>query len=126
MIGAAKLGSETGGEMITFIMEEGTAVSVPADMPDIHAFRRWTDSDEEPDNAKRWWLRGEVWVDMSKEQLFTHLAVKGEIFGVLRNLLLESRSGRLFPDGLLITNFTADISGNPDATYIANESLRSD
>ncbi len=66
-------------DMSTFISEAGQ-VTVPAWVTDIDSFRRWTDTDDFPREGRIWWLRGEVWADMSKEQIFTHLAVKNEMY----------------------------------------------
>jgi Uma2 family endonuclease len=101
-------------------------VHVPGWVLDINSFRRWTDNEDFPLKGYIWWLRGEVWADMSKEQIFSHLAVKQEFFRVLGNLAKTECPGMLIPDGLLLSNFVADISGNPDATYIANATLDSD
>ena len=111
--------------MATAVAKDGSLISIPPWVTDIHSFRRWSDSDFFPQDANTWWLRGEVWVDMSREQLYTHLDIKGEVFSVLKAIVRETRSGRVFPDGLLVTNFAADISGNPDATFVSHESLQS-
>src|SRR5262245_6453131 len=63
---------------------------------------------------------------MSQEQIFSHLAVKQEFFRVLGNLAKVDCPGMLIPDGLLLSNFAADISGNPDATFLSNPTLESD
>jgi len=53
-------------------------ISVPFWVIDIDSFRRWTDMDSFPEKGQVWWLRGEVWADMSKEQIFSHLGIKRE------------------------------------------------
>jgi len=99
---------------------------VPGWVTDVDSFRKWTDTDDFPDRGNIWWLAGEVWADMSKERLFSHLAVKQEFFRVLGNLAKSDCPGMVIPDGLLLSNFAAEISGNPDATYISAETLDSD
>ena len=64
--------------MVT-VLHESQRVSVPGWVTDINAFRRWTDANDFPDKARIWWLKGEVWIDMSKEQIFTHVRVKTEV-----------------------------------------------
>lgn len=110
----------------TYLFVNEEQVHVPGWVVDIDSFRRWTDTDEFPDHGHVWWLHGEVWADMSKEQLFTHLMVKAEFFRVLGNLAATDCPGGLIPDGLLLSNFAADISGNPDATYISKATADSD
>ncbi len=111
--------------MVTFIAD-AAAISVPEGVVDIESFRRWTDTDDFPEQGRIWWLKGEVWVDLSREQIFTHLAVKNEFSFVLTGLVKAGALGLFVPDGLLLSNFAADICGNPDATFIAQETLRSD
>jgi Uma2 family endonuclease len=110
---------------VTFISEDGT-ISVPSWVVDIDSFRRWTDCDDFPQDGRIWWLCGEVWADMSKEQIFTHIAVKTEITAVTYGIAKKGKLGIVLGDGLLLSNFAADISGNPDMTFLLNETLRSD
>ncbi len=70
-------GSEAGGRKVTYVYED-EQVSVPLWVVDLTSFRRWADSEEFPENGRIWWLKGEVWVDMSKQQILSHLAVKNE------------------------------------------------
>ena len=65
-----------------------------------------------------WWLRGEVWIDMSKQQIFTHVRVKTEVTVVLGGIAKREKNGIYLTDGVLLSNFAADISGNPDATFL--------
>ena len=101
-------------------------ISVPFWVVDIESFRRWMDTDEFPKKGRIWWLCGEVWADMSKEQIFTHLVVKNEFAFTLTGLAKKGKKGLFIPDGLLLSNFEGDISGNPDGTFISNETLGSE
>ena len=62
------------------IVAETCQFSLPGWVTDIDAFRRWVDAPDFPEEGNIWWLRGEVWADMSREQIFTHLAVKNEFY----------------------------------------------
>ncbi|HYH66271.1 MAG TPA: Uma2 family endonuclease [Urbifossiella sp.] len=104
--------------LATVVSDQGR-VTIPGWVTDLDAFRRWLDTADAPEKAKTWFLRGEVWVDMSKEQLFTHLLLKSEFYRVLGNLVKDGNLGWLYPDGLLLTNREADLSGNPDATFVS-------
>ncbi len=64
-----------------------------------------------------------MWVDLSREQLFTHFLLKGEFYRVLGNLVKDGKLGWLYPDGLLLTNRVADVSGNPDATFVSEAAI---
>ena len=73
--------------MITFIHESDEVVRVPAWVVDLESFRRWADADDFPDTGRIWYLKGEVWVDLSKEQIFSHVLVKLELTIVLTDLV---------------------------------------
>jgi Uma2 family endonuclease len=111
--------------MVT-IVDEGQQVDVPDWVTDIEAFRRWTDAEDFPEEVRIWWLKGKVWIDMSREQIFTHVGVKTEITRVLGNIAKQERLGRYLTDGVLLSNFAADISGNPDGLFLSSDTLRSD
>jgi len=111
--------------MVTYI-DEGQKVSVPGWVTSIDAFRRWLDQDDFPEHGRIWWLKGEVWIDMSREQIFSHVLVKTETTVVLGGLAKKEQLGIFLTDGLLLSNFAADISGNPDGTFISTATLQSD
>lgn len=104
------------------IVDESQAIRLPW-VSDIDAFLEWVESDDLPEKFKPWFLEGEVWVDMSKEQLDSHLDVKCEITSVLHLLVRADGSGRIYPDGVLFTNRRAEISGNPDMVYVTNRTI---
>lgn len=106
--------------MSTMIVNE-VELHIPEWVKDLQSFRRWTDEPDFPEKGNIWWLRGEVWADLSMEQIFSHLAIKGEFFRVLANIVAEMDGALMLPDGLLFTNEGADISGNPDGTFISAE-----
>jgi Uma2 family endonuclease len=108
--------------MPTMIAED-VYLEIPAWVTDLESFRRWTDEPDFPEKGNIWWLRGEVWADMSKEQLFSHLEVKSEFIAVLRRLVRDLDLGLMWTDGLLLTNEVAGLSGKPDATFISHQSL---
>jgi hypothetical protein len=110
----------------TDFVADDVQLYVPGWVVDLDSFRRWTATDDFPERGNIWWLRGRVWADTSKEQLFTHLLAKQAFFKVLGQLADGDCPGLLIPDGLLLSNIDADISGNPDATYIAAGTLESD
>jgi Uma2 family endonuclease len=105
------------------ILAEDVRLDIPEWVSSLGAFRRWTNEPDFPEQGNIWWLCGKVWADMSQEQLFTHLMVKGAIYRVLAELVESEDSGMMVPDGLLLSNLDAEISGNPDATYISHEAV---
>ncbi len=109
--------------MVTVVVESDQ-VSVPEGVTDLEAFRRWADSPEFPDTGRICYLQGEVWIDMSKEQIFTHLAVKNEFNIVLGAMVKTGQLGLYLPDGALLSNVAADFSAVPDAVFVSAAGLR--
>ena len=80
-------------------------------------------SDDFPEKLPVTFLRGEVMIDMSMEEIRTHSAVKTEVSGVLWTLNREVEFGDLYINGVLVTNKQADVSNNPDMVAVFWESL---
>ena len=110
--------------MVTLLYENET-VNVPLWVADLAAFRQWAESDEFPEQGRISWLQGKVSIDMTRQQLITHLYVKNEFNMVLGAMAKKQSLGMYFPDGAYFTSETADISCVPDALFIAHESLDS-
>ena len=109
---------------VSFAVDEYPVVSVPDRATEsLASFRHWAGDPALPERIKLFYYRGEVWIEMGKQQLFSHLEVKGEIISVLRILTKSAQLGYVFPDGALVTNEAADLSGNPDGVFVAYESM---
>ena len=109
--------------MSTTLVE--AAIAIPVWVVDLESFRRWADTDEFPDNGRVSYLNGGVWVDMSKEQVFSDNQVKQEYSRTLGNLAKGQSLGRYYPDGLRLSNIPADISNQADGTFVSRKSLQS-
>jgi Uma2 family endonuclease len=107
--------------MVTCV-NESDQVSVPEWVTDLESFRRWADREDFPQTGRICYLNREVWVDMSSEQLFTHLAVKNEFNMVVGAMVKRDRLGLYFPDGVLLSNVDADIAVVPDAVFVSHAS----
>ncbi len=108
--------------LVTFI-DGSKRVSVPTWVVDLESFRRWADADDFPEQGEICYLDGEVWVDMSKEQIFTHAGVKNEIAFVLTGLVKAGQPGLFLPDGVRFSSEKADISTNPDGIFVSAEAV---
>ncbi len=109
--------------MSTFVFNDNF-VRVPAWIVDLSSFRRWVYSDEIPEKVRVHYLNGEVWVDVSMEKFFSHNQVKSEYNIVLGTLGKRERLGRYVSDGMLLTNVEANLSAEPDGTFVSYDSLR--
>lgn len=108
----------------TRVFGEDSAIVIPDWVADLESFRRWSDDDTFPESGRVSFLQGEVWIDMSKEQLFSHNDVKTEVNTVLRVLVRAARSGRYFSDGAFLSNGDADVSNQPDGLFVSTQALR--
>jgi Uma2 family endonuclease len=99
-------------------------VFIPEWVKSLASFRRWCDSEEFPEEGRIDYLQGEVWVDMSWEQVFSHNQVKQEYNLVVGGLAKLEKRGRYFPDGARWSNVDVDISIIPDGLFISTESMR--
>src|SRR5437588_12017601 len=92
---AFRAADANGVGQVTVVYEDDQA-HVPAWVSDLESFCRWADSEEFPDVGRIWYLKGEVWVDMSKEEVFTHVLLKSRFFIVLGALVDAGRLGRFY------------------------------
>ncbi len=109
--------------MVNLILERDQ-VRIPSWVNDLDSFRRWTAAGDFPEKGRIWYHKSEVWVDMSKEQVFTHALVKTEVGYTLTGLTKADRTGIYLVDGAYLTNEAADLSTKADGLYVSNESLR--
>jgi hypothetical protein len=96
---------------------------IPKEAHTLAGFRRWVLSDEVPEKLPVTFLKGEVYVDMSQEEIFHHALVKTAIAGRMFNLNEDDDFGHLFINGVLVTNKAAGVSNNPDMAAIFWRSL---
>jgi Uma2 family endonuclease len=105
------------------VMLQDVCLRIPDRIVDWFSFQRWLHSDDFPEKTRVCYLAGEVWVEMSKEQVFSHNQVKNEYAFVLTGLAKASKSGRYFPDGLLLSNAETEFTAQPDGTYVSHEAF---
>jgi Uma2 family endonuclease len=110
------------GRSVT-VADETRQVSVPSWVVDLDSFCQWVETDVVPEKLRVWYLKGEVWIDMSKEQVITHVLLKTRFFIVLGALVDAGRLGRFYADGLFLRNKAADVAGNPDAVFASTATL---
>src|SRR5262245_54441054 len=99
---------------------------VPRQAHELAGFRRWVLSDDFPEKLRVTFLKGEVYLDMSKENIQSHAAVKTGICVPIGRITEELDLGELYINGVLITNLDADLATNPDALLITWQCLEED
>src|SRR5579871_3263266 len=73
-------------------------VRIPSWVNDLESFRRWSQSRDYPERGWVSFLNGEIWVDVSTEQLFTHNRAKTQFTIVLGDLIKSEELGYYFSD----------------------------
>ncbi|MFO0808179.1 MAG: Uma2 family endonuclease [Gemmataceae bacterium] len=109
---------------VVFYAEGVAPFTLPPWVVDFASFCRWTDRDDFPEEGRIGYFGGRLQADMSKEQVFSHTAVKGEVTRALLNYLKAAKTGRFFPDGLRVIHDPSELSNVPDGTYVSFDSLR--
>ncbi|MBV8555817.1 MAG: Uma2 family endonuclease, partial [Planctomycetaceae bacterium] len=94
------------------------AIRIPARAATLAGFRAWALSDEFPERGRFSFINGELFVDMSPEELETHNKVKTEVVSAIANLNKELDLGEFYSDGTLVTNEVADLSTEPDGAFV--------
>ncbi|MFO0967062.1 MAG: Uma2 family endonuclease [Gemmataceae bacterium] len=102
----------------------GGLLRVPRAAHNLAGFRRWALAAGFPEKLPVAFIRGEVFIDMSKEEIRTHALTKTGLAGGLFLLNEEIDFGHLFINGVLVTNEEADLSTNPDLLAISYRSLK--
>jgi len=100
-------------------------VEIPLEVHTLAEFRRWAASDDFPERGRIDFISGSLEVDMSPEDLFCHGTLKGEIHGVLHQLVKRGRLGHLFVDRTRISCPEADLSAEPDVVFLSTETRAS-
>ena len=105
------------------LLEHG--VEVPLDVQDLEAFRRWALSDEFPENGRIDFINGNIEIDMSPENAFTHGSPKIKLIQVLAAIVEKDDAGYLFSDRMRCSSVPADLSAEPDIIFISHDALDS-
>lgn len=93
-------------------------VRIPKWVKGLASFRRWARSDDFPEHGRISYLGGDIWVDLSMERE-AHNQAKSEFTIVLGSLAKQADLGRFYSDGMRLTNTDAELSSEPDATFVS-------
>jgi Uma2 family endonuclease len=96
---------------------------IPEDASSFSGFQRWIESREFPETGRIDYLEGDVEVDMSPEDLFTHGAPKTAITSKLYILVDGAGLGNVFTDSTRLASRFADLSVEPDVLVVLHDSL---
>ena len=100
-------------------------IVVPRSALDHRGYRAWVTSDEYPERLRTTFVFGEVLIEMTPESVYRHNQIKLALTETLGAFVRKDSLGRVYPDGVLITNEAAGLSCEPDLTVISWASLES-
>lgn len=100
-------------------------ILIPGWVVDLESFRRWARSEDFPRQGRFAFYNGELWVDLSMEQIFSHNRPKTHIAAVLELLVDNLQLGFFLSDRTLWTHAEAGISTEPDALFVSVATLES-
>src|SRR5437879_5285771 len=92
---------------------------IPDGITDLESFRRWAQSDQFPRRGRFAFLRGNLWMDLSMEQAYTHNRLKTRINSVLSEIVEGEDLGQYLSDVMWLTNAKAGLSTEPDGMFIS-------
>jgi Uma2 family endonuclease len=98
-------------------------VRIPAGVHALEEFRRWCHGGQFPERGRIDYLQGDVEVDMSPEDLFTHVTPKAAIAARLHALVVEGVRGAVFIDCTRVVSPAAGLSVEPDVVVVLLESM---
>lgn len=96
---------------------------MPREAHTLAGFLAWALSDEVPEKLPVAFIAGEVFIEMSFEEIRTHALVKTGVAGGLFRVNEEIDLGHLFINGVRIANESAQVSNNPDIVLVSYRSL---
>lgn len=111
-------------QTLTLITDDRT-LTVPPEARTMAGFRDWAIGNDFPEDVRVTFLEGEIILDISNEEINTHVAVKSEINSVLGTLVKQTRLGKYYGSGVLLTNVSAEVANNPDALFLSKDTLES-
>jgi len=101
-------------------------IEIPVWVNDLASFRIWVHSGVLPEKLGVHFLNGQVWMDFSMEEMFSHNAVKQALNLALGQLVRSEKLGVYCPDGMLVTNEVTGLGTEPDAIFLSAETLETE
>jgi Uma2 family endonuclease len=105
------------------LVTDGFHLVIPPDVRNFKTFRTWATADDFPERVRVTYLDGEVFLDMSNEEINTHVALKTRLTISLGSFVDTQKMGKFYGDGVLLINEAGEVSNNPDALFLSRESI---
>jgi Uma2 family endonuclease len=98
-------------------------VSIPLGLSNLDDFRRWCHSRGFPQRGRIDYVSGNIEVDMSPEDLFSHGTLKGKLYATLLSIVEREELGHVFTDATRVTHKTIGLSVEPDILFLSYASI---
>ena len=96
---------------------------IPPDASTLEGFRRWSSSESFPEKGRIDFLDGELEVDLSPEDFYTHGGAKTALAAALYDRVVETGRGGVCVDCTRVVSVNARLSVEPDVLAVLWESL---
>ena len=96
---------------------------IPPDAGTLEGFRRWSSSESFPEKGRIDFLDGDLEVDLSPEDIYTHGGAKTALAAALYDRVVETGRGAVYVDCTRVVSVTAHLSVEPDVLAVLWESL---
>jgi len=114
------------GDLICIdLVPEQLRLCLPTSIFTYEGFCDWAASDAYPERGRISYLNGEVYIDMSPEEIETHNKVKAAVNRVIGNLNEELDLGEDYPDGVQLRNDAIGLNTVPDGILVRWDALES-
>lgn len=100
-------------------------VIIPAWVDDLESYRRWARSGGYPNQGWYSFLNGQIWVDLSREELFSHNLVRSACTAVLGSLMHTVVGGYYVNGRMLLSHSGVNLSTEPDGLAVSWKALES-
>jgi Uma2 family endonuclease len=97
--------------------------SVPLGIATLASFRAWALSDEFPESGRIDYIDGDIEVDMSPEDFFTHGTLKMRLGTTLQERVDELDLGHVVSDASRVSSPEARLSAEPDIVVVTHAAL---
>lgn len=98
-------------------------IDIPPGIDTLDAFRRWTHSENFPEEGRINWIRGKLEIEMAADNIFWHSSPKSEISGSLYAPVKERDLGIIFVDRTRVVLPNVDLGCEPDLLFVSHESI---
>lgn len=114
--------SESAARDCTVILPK-CEIRLPLSVFTFEGFRAWAKSDDAPEHTRVTFVNQKVIIDMSGEELRTHMILRTAVCGELYKVVVSDDLGVLSMGGALVSNEPAKVSNIPDAALATWASL---